>query len=216
MIGQFFSFALIHVIVAVDNALLAGLILPATSKRYQNHIMIIVGIALAVTQVILAIGVGQLLDHAIFRIGAVAILIWMSIRTMSTVALPKRQIPGIGVICKVFFYTVMGNLDNMIWLGSELKGQYVSLTFFSIAMIPVFVIISVLLADQCERHQWLLLVGAGMMAWAAATLVLQTPSWQTNLVNMPSWAQKAAMGSLIVVAGFVVREFLARTKTRRV
>lgn len=214
MIAQFLSSALIHVIVAIDNALLAGLILPATSKRFQTQIMIVVGIALAVTQVVLAIGVGQLLNHTIFRVAAVAILVWMSIRTMSTVATPTRGFHRLSVIWKVFFYTVMGNLDNMIWLGSELKGQYVSLVILSIAMIPVFIIISILLAEQCAEHQWLLMVGAGMMAWAAATLVLQTPAWRANLVSMPSWAMKASIGSIIVVAGFIVREFLARTNKR--
>ncbi|MDQ0190458.1 hypothetical protein JI721_08025 [Alicyclobacillus cycloheptanicus] len=207
----FVSLALISVIVAIDNALLAGMLLPQASRQHKNEIMVVVGVALAFAQIGCAMGVGRLLTNEVFRALAVVVLIWMSIRTVASVSFPGRTLTRIRVIWRVFFYTVVGNIDNMIWLGTELRGHYLWLAFFSVVTIPLFIIIAVFLSGQCEKHQWILVLGAGMMAWAAASLVLQTPGWKLQFNGVSTWVIKTAMGSFIVLMGFIIRELLIHT-----
>lgn len=104
----------------------------------------------------------------------------MSIRTLVDIPPVIRMHRKLGIMWKVFVYTALGNLDNMIWLGSELKGQYFWPAFFSVVTIPLFVVVSIFLSEQCEKHHWILIliVGAGMMAWAAAGLIIETHGWR--------------------------------------
>jgi len=55
--ATFVGIALIAVIVTVDNALLAGLLLPTTSKQKRQSLIMTVGILLGISQVILATSV---------------------------------------------------------------------------------------------------------------------------------------------------------------
>lgn len=172
------ALAVTSTIVAVDNALLAGIVLPWTERPRQQRIITAVGIALAVSQIALAMGIGHLLSLDVFRAVAIAVLVWLSIRTLTTLPSAMRAYGTAGIAWRVFAYTAVGNLDNMIWLGSEVKGEYFWLVACSLATIPLFAVVALFLADQCARHHWTLLAGSAMMAWAAARLIVDTPAWQ--------------------------------------
>lgn len=164
---------LIAVIVSVDNSLLAGLLLPHATWQRKRVMIISVGILLGVTQVVLAASIDQMLQNIPFRILGIILLGWMSIRTLSLEA--SRSVPTWLSILKLWLYTVVGNLDNMFWLGSQLKGDRSWLVFVSLGTIPLFVVVALFLSEQCEKQTWLLHIGAGMMAWTAASLMLDIP-----------------------------------------
>lgn len=94
MTKEFFSIGFISIVVAIENALLAGMILPWATRQHKKRIMIVVGLALTVAQIVLAVGVGQLLTSVTFRLVAVFVPIWMSIRTLVSVSIPTRTLTG--------------------------------------------------------------------------------------------------------------------------
>lgn len=205
---------LIALVVAIDNALLAGLILPAnTSERDKKWTFGLIGILLAASQIVLAASVDQLLNHILFRIIAIILLGWMSIRTLGVVPASRSRFGSVSGIAKLWAFTVFGNLDNMIWLGAELKGDRLWLIATSIGTIPLFVFIAVLLSRQIEKQQWILPIGAGMMAWAAASLILDMPMMKQfieNLDDAPRTTFQCLMTIAILGIGFGLRKLLSK------
>ncbi|MCL6445482.1 MAG: hypothetical protein K6T83_18850 [Alicyclobacillus sp.] len=210
---------IIALIVAIDNALLTGLLLPYVSYRQKQWIVISVGTLLAVSQIVLAASVDQLLGNLLFRFLAIGLLSWMCIRTLGLQPVRSHTEPAIWwLVGKLWIFTVMGNLDNMFWLGSELNGDRVWLLVSSIGAIPVFVIVALFLADQCEKQQWILPLGAGMMAWAAASLTLEIPeirSYIQNLDDAPRTTFQCLMTIGILLIGLGCRQLLSSTRSGR-
>jgi predicted tellurium resistance membrane protein TerC len=207
MSDDFYWLAVVSIVVAIDNALLAGLLLPPSRRKRMIQTIVTVGIALSIAQVGLAMGVGSLLRVAPFRLLATGVLIWMSIHTVRNIRFYTRssQPRFLRVVVGVFCYSALGNLDNMIWLGANLKGHAVWLVFFSIITVPLFVIVGMFLSDQCQRYGWISILGAGMMAWAAASLWLTTPPTQKFAVRMPSLLFHALFTMVVLVAGLAAR-----------
>ncbi|MCL6516035.1 hypothetical protein [Alicyclobacillus sp.] len=205
MNSQLIALSVVSLIVAVDNALLAGMILPWAPGSQKPVIVTAAGILLGMTQIGMAIGVGHLMAHASFRIGAGIVLIWMCARTLSMVPASHRGCSLWGHVWRVYFFTLFGNLDNMIWLGSELKGNDLWLVFFSLATIPLFIVVAVFLAEQCERHRWILVVGAGMMAWAASGLFVPRSVWPVTVWGVVFPLERVVIALSILGVGFVWR-----------
>lgn len=163
----------VTLLVTIDNALLCGLLLPHTSRQVQGEIATVVGTALGITQGLTAMGIGRLLDNQAFRIFAIVVLVWMCIQTLTKEPM-RHELNKWGTTVTVFICTLFGDLGNIIWLGSVLKGNYVALIVFTICLIPVFVVVSLFLAEQSKKYHWMLFVGAAMMAWIAASLCMET------------------------------------------
>ena len=210
-----FGIVLIALIVTVDNALLAGLLLPITAKQKKRSILITVGILLGILQIMLAASVDQMLNNIFFRIAGIFLLGWMSIRTMWIQAVRSFQTWTMTV--KLLLYTVIGNLDNMFWLGSELKGDRFWLILSSITTIPLFVAVALFLSEQCEKQQWILHVGAGMMAWAAASLTLDIPLIKTRVSGLdeaPVTTFQCLITVAILAVGLGIRQLMLQRKAK--
>lgn len=203
MSEEFFRLAIVTVIVAIDNALLAGLSLPAHAHPRRGQVFFIVAAALALSQVVLAIGVGKLLDNLTFRVLAIALLSWLAIRTLNQPWF-RGVSPVLSIVGRVYVFTAVGNLDNMIWLGSALNHRYVWLVLCSLATVPLFAVIALFLSAQCDKHRWILAAGAGMMAWAAAALYMGTP-WGGEEMLAPSWLVQTAFAVGVLAIGLFWR-----------
>jgi len=96
------------VIVTVDNALLAGLLLPTTSKQKKQSLIMTVGILLGISQVILATSVDRLLNNLLFRVIGIVLLGWMCTRTLGMKS--TRDFQTWTMVLKLWLYTVVGIL----------------------------------------------------------------------------------------------------------
>ncbi|MCL6631460.1 MAG: hypothetical protein K6T63_02410 [Alicyclobacillus herbarius] len=211
----FIGIVLIALVVTIDNALLTGLLLPShTTQRQKVTFLTAVGILLGGSQVILAASVDKMLDNILFRLVAIILLGWMCIRTLGTIPEIRSVFRAWGTVVKLWLFTVFGNLDNMIWLGSELKGDRLWLVVSSVGTVPLFVIVGLFLSRQIEKQQWILPLGAGMMAWAAASLMLDIPVVKRFIETLDD-APRTTFQCLITIAilgiGFGVRQVISRS-----
>lgn len=210
-----FVIVLIALLVTIDNALFAGLLLPMTTREKKRSTLIRVGIGLGISQILLAASVDQMLHNILFRMVGIILLGWMCIHTLSVQE--RRGFHSFAQTVKLWLYTVIGNLDNMFWLGSELKGRRFWLIFSSIGSIPLFVVIALFLSEQCEKQQWILHVGAGMMAWAAASLILDIPVirlWINSLDDAPITTFQCLITVCILVFGLGIRRFMTSQRVK--
>ncbi|MCL6453347.1 MAG: hypothetical protein K6T78_06905 [Alicyclobacillus sp.] len=200
-------------IVAVDNALLAGLLLPHGTWRQKKAMVITIGLLLAATQIVLAAGVDRMLHNVAFRLIGIVLLSWMCIRTLQ-IGAGRAASPW--QTAKLWLYTTVGNLDNMFWLGSELKGDRLWLIVASLATIPLFVAVALFLSQQCEKQTWILHIGAGMMAWAAAALTLDVPAVKAfigNLDDVPRTTCQCLLTVAILAIGLWFRWLVTHRRT---
>lgn len=212
MSNDFVRLAVVSIVVAIDNALLTGLLLPTLRQKNRVQVVGLVGVAMAIAQVILAMGVGSLLEVGLFRILAIGVLIWMSIKRIHDMQMYTRGVSHaiIRISLSLFIYSALGNLDNMIWLGTYLKGHILWLAFFSTMTIPLFMMVALFLSDQCQKYGWISILGAGMMAWAAATLCLTMPPTERFAVQMPSLLFHLLFTIVVLTAGFAIRKARVR------
>lgn len=168
----------VTLIVTLDNALLCGVLLPNASRQIQGNIATVVGTMLAFTQSLMAMGIGRLLDNQAFCILAIVTLAWMCIKVLSKEP-EMKSLNRLRATVAVFLYTLFGDIGNMIWLGMAHKGDSVALIVFSMCSIPLFVIASLFFAKQAAHYNWILFLGAAMMAWIAGSLSIKTTIGRT-------------------------------------
>lgn len=196
----FVQLAVVVVTVAIDNALLAGLIVPTTSQSTRWRILTTVAVLIAGTQVVLAVGIGSLLEHLLFRSAAIVILTYMALKTVISSTTWRSYKSIWKPLLLTYCYTALGNLDNMIWLATVVGHHFVWLLLASCVTIPLFVVVSIFLAEQKDHSRWVGVLGAAMMAWVAASLLLIPPTdkW---VQQMPSDAFRIIFTMLILCVG---------------
>jgi hypothetical protein len=82
------------------------------------------------------------------------------------------------------------------------------LSFFSFATIPLFIVVSLFISDQSGRQHWIVVIGAGMMAWSAASLILEYPLFAMVEIEMPMWVIQWGITLAILANGFMLRKLL--------
>ncbi|MFB5189924.1 hypothetical protein [Alicyclobacillus fastidiosus] len=211
-----FGICTIVVITAIDNALLAGVLIPHMQPSQKKTAVTFVAVLLAISQVVCSASVDYFMQLVIFRVIAIALLTWMSLRV---VYIGMRSADGLlGPVLRLFCVTLVGNLDNIIWLGSTLHGDRLWLTLSSLISIPIFIVITLFLSDQIEKQLWVLPLGAGMMAWAASTLTLDLPvikGFLEGLDDAPSMTFQCLMTTMILTIGFCLKRFLSQRNSSK-
>ncbi|GMA60078.1 hypothetical protein NZD89_10905 [Alicyclobacillus fastidiosus] len=206
-----FGICTIVVITAIDNALLAGVLIPHMQRGQKKIAVTVVAVLLAVSQVVFSASVDYFMQHVIFRVVAIVVLAWMSVRVLYVGMRSSDRL--FASILRLFFVTLVGNLDNIIWLGSTLHGDRLWLTLSSFISIPIFIFITLFLSDQIEKQVWILPLGAGMMAWAASTLMFDLPVMKrfiAGLDDAPFMTFQCLMTAMILAIGLCVRKFLSQ------
>lgn len=112
-------------------------------------------------------------------------------------------------------------MDNMVWLGTRVGHLHAWLAGIAVACVPLFAWVAAFFAEQCAQHGWVLLLAAGMAAWAGCGLVLQAPppwaitssvlwrTWMAWLQAIPPTALQAELSALAVAVGVALRRVRA-------
>ncbi|MFX4300761.1 hypothetical protein ACOJUR_00510 [Alicyclobacillus tolerans] len=204
---------LVSLITSIDNALLAGILLPTGfMPQERRNALIQTGILLSLWQIAMVSSMDYLLQAVVFRFLAILLLSWMSIQTLSRIS-ARRPWYSIPTTLKIFSFTAIGNLDNILWLGMMTKGNRIGLLFTTAITLPIFFLVAYFLSQQAEKQQWILPLGAGMMAWAAAALCMETPvihAWILSLDDAPQTTLQSLMTAAILSIGLGLRFFFQK------
>jgi hypothetical protein len=211
MMHDVLSLFIVTIVVVIDNALLAGLLLPSAGKLGKIHLSGAVAVAVAVSQVVFAVLSQHLLEQDVFRYAAMIVLIVMSIQTLQVASPTTRGFRWLRSLWTVYLYTAIGNIDNMIWLGVEMGNHIFATVLFSILTIPLFVGVALFLSYERERHRWVVLLGAGMPAWAAVTLFLHSRIGQQWIPGNQLWL-RVLITAAIVLVGMSINHWQLRIR----
>jgi hypothetical protein len=86
------------------------------------------------------------------------------------------------------------------------------LIILTMVTIPLFVGVALFLAQQCVKQQWILLLGAGMMAWAAASLAMDIPALRSTVIlseRVPNGTVQCLITVAILLTGLGVKQLIS-------
>jgi len=177
-LSQLSSIVLMCTIIALDNGLLSGVLITYSGVRRKWDAALLFATIVPFVQVVLIITVAPFLQNQFILLACCFILAWVSVQTMVAV-LWSQQIDEKWtrytedkwwVLARIFLFTIIGNIDDVLWLGGKLHSQYAMLAFCTVATIPLYLFVTVYLADFFMRHSSVLLFGALTTAWAGSEL----------------------------------------------
>jgi len=204
---------IIAMVTAIDNALLAGIMVSHENYPRPYWLLASLGILLVVAQIVSVGAIHLIAHHLMFQVASIFILALMSIRTLTDPPLRSRP-RGFRVI-PLWLITYFGNIDNILWFGSAVHRQYRLLTVYSIFTFPVFYLTALFLSKKLAEQRWIRPLGAGMMAWAAASMTTEIPwirHWIISLGDASIPTFQCLIAATLLFIGFVLRK-AGRTST---
>jgi YjbE family integral membrane protein len=205
--------ALLDMVLSGDNALVIGAA-AARLPRHQRRLAIILGGLCAILfRLLLAIGAVVLLRVPLLQaVGAVAIFI-IAIRLL----LPEheqdeeRRAPDrlLSALVTIIIADATMSLDNVIAVAAIARGNIVVLALGVAFSMVILFVASAIIARLMDYFSWLLDLAAVVLAWTAASLLLEDRIVGRLLPKEPSQQQALHLGlvALILVIDLCLRAF---------
>lgn len=95
------------------------------------------------------------------------------------------------------------SLDNMLGVAGAAKGEPLLVVFGLLISIPIMVFGSAIILRLLNRFPWLVYVGAGILAWTAASMILHEPLVLDQWAQSARFAVYAAVLSVVLIGGFM-------------
>jgi YjbE family integral membrane protein len=206
------SIVIIDVVLSGDNAVVIAmatrLLAPAERRR---AILLGAGGAIALRVLCTAL-VAVLLNIPLLQAAGGLLLCWIAYKLLrqrkQTHAIGEGASLGAAVRTIVLADAVM-SLDNMLAVGGTAHGNIALLLFGLALSMPIIIFASALIAAVLDRLPWLLYVGAAILTYTAARMLLEDPLVRPLYPYTPvlTWAS--------ILLAFTVVLSLARWRNRR-
>lgn len=199
-------------VMSFDNALLCGILLP--SERWSNW-KVVGGLILAIqfTQFLLIECAEHVLRVPFFMLCAAFVLAWVSVQTMIAVSWTTRSVQASKAFFRTYAFTVVGNLDDVLWIGGKIGGKFLESGFLAAASVPLTVLTVLVFVDLYQYHRWLLAVASISTAFASSELYLKTDLSKWIGTWVPMWGNQLLFVALIMLIG--VLGLFAKTAAMR-
>jgi YjbE family integral membrane protein len=210
--------ALVNIVLSGDNALVIG---AAASRlaRSQRVIAIIWGGVIAVVlRLGLSIVATKLLQIPLLQVVGGVIIFILAVRLL----LPEEEAPEIRkaherllpAILTILVADVTMSLDNVLAVGALAAGNVPLLVIGLISSMLILFVASAFIARLMERLSWLIDIAAIVLAWTAATLILEDPT-TGRIIHLSTNQQQAihfGLVALIILIDLFIRRVMARLR----
>jgi len=206
------AIVVIDLVLAGDNAIVIALAarnLPADMRR-RAIVWGTVG-AIAV-RAVMSLGVVALLRVPGLQAAGGLFLVWIAYRLLVPVDKSEGELaakpatagfwPAIRTI--VVADAVMG-LDNVLGVAGAAQGSFLLVILGLLISVPIVVWGSALILRLVDRYPAIIYVGAGVLAWTAAVMLVHEPLLVDRLAVRPGvdWAVYALVIGGVLLAGFL-------------
>ncbi|PZE20979.1 TerC family protein [Paenibacillus xerothermodurans] len=171
------SIILIDLVLAGDNAIVIGLAARNLPKEYQKKAIIWGTVGAIAIRVVATLVVAWLLQlPALLLIGGV-VLVWIAFKLLvdkkeHNIAAKNALWPAIQTI--IIADAVMG-FDNVMAVAGASHGQFELVVLGLLISVPIVVWGSTLFITAMEKFPWILYLGAGVLAFTAAKMLVGDP-----------------------------------------
>jgi YjbE family integral membrane protein len=170
---------IIDVVLSGDNAVVIALAAHRLPSQ-QRRVAIICGAAGAIAlRVLFTWILAQLLGVPLLRFGGGVILVWIAMKLLrdeedeeqghhvrTAASLPQA-------IWIIIMADLVMSLDNMLAVGGASEGHATLILFGLLWSIAIIMTCSAIIADWMNRFPFLVLIGAGVLAWTSGEMMLE-------------------------------------------
>lgn len=193
------SITIIDLVLSGDNAVIIALA-SRNLPRDQRNKAVIWGTAGAVgLRVFLTFVATMLLQIPYMQtIGGIALL-YIAIKLLAD---EKKEIhceeanSFWGAIKTIMVADAIMSLDNVLAVAGVANGHYLLLTFGLALSIPLVVFGSQMLMKLMDKFPWITYIGAGILGWSAAKMIVHSP---VGSINLEPYALTIEVGLTVAV-----------------
>lgn len=204
---------IIDLVLAGDNAIVIGLAARNVPKERQKLVIMLGTVGAIVIRVSATLAVAWLLRiPGLLAIGG-CLLLWIAFKLMTNkkdheIAAKNSVLAAIGTI--VLADAAMG-LDNVLAVAGAAKGDFLLVIVGLLISIPIVVWGSTLILRLSERFPWIIMLGAGVLAYTSANMITSEPYFQFIFDNkIIQWSTIVIMVAAVLGLGWYINNVQAK------
>ncbi|WP_076592539.1 TerC family protein [Herminiimonas arsenitoxidans] len=187
--AEFFSALLaiivIDLVLAGDNAIVIALVARKLPKHLQRITIIGGTIGAVVVRIAMTVAIVWLLNvPGLLLVGGV-LLVWIAYKLLAPMHDEKKHVDvassrvGLWAAIRTIIVAdaVMG-MDNVLGVAGAAHGEFLLVVLGLLISVPIMVLGSTLILKWVERYPVIIYLGATVLAWTAAKMIVQEPILQ--------------------------------------
>lgn len=172
-----FSIILIDLVLAGDNAIVIGLAARNVPQKDQKKVIIWGTVGAILIRVVMTLLVVQLLNIPGLRLAGGLALVWIAYKLIVD---EKSHEINAGnqmwaAIRTIIIADAMMGLDNVLAVAGAAHGDFLLVIIGLAVSVPIMVWGSTLILKLTERFPIVITIGAAVLAWTAAKMIVQEP-----------------------------------------
>jgi YjbE family integral membrane protein len=222
---QFFSALLaiiiIDLVLAGDNAIVIALAARKLPQHLQMKAVVWGTVGAIVVRVAMTVIVVALLKIPGLMLGGGVLLVWIAYKLLAPDDSGhgdhqpglKTGVPGFwGAIRTIVIADAVMGLDNVLGVAGAAQGSFLLVVLGLLISIPIMVWGSTLILRLVDRFPVIVYLGAGVLAWTAARMILNEPLVKVRIAEMP-WMAWVVDG--VIIGGVLLSGWLRHRQLKR-
>ncbi|WP_126426053.1 TerC family protein [Brevibacillus marinus] len=207
------SIIIVDLVLAGDNALVIGMAARGLPEKLQKKAIIFGTAAAILIRAVLTFVVFWLLKIPLLLLAGGLILVWIAYNLLTEEEGEKQELYNSRslreAIRTIVIADVVMGLDNVLAIAGVSHGSVVLVVLGLLISVPIMVWSSALIVRLLRRFPQIIYLGAGVLAWTAARMILDEPVLRPYLSPYPwfPWLFQAA-----VIAGVLLIGWWKRTR----
>jgi YjbE family integral membrane protein len=207
-----FAIVVIDLVLAGDNAIVIALAARRLPAELRNKAIVWGTVGAIAVRAAMSLAVVALLKVPGLLAAGGLLLVWIAYKLLAPGHEPdeqvaaRPQITGFWAAIRtiVIADTIMG-LDNVLGVAGAAQGSFLLVILGLLLSVPIMVWGSSLILRMVDRYPAIIYVGAGVLAWTAAVMLVNEPLLEERIASRPwlPWAVYALLTGGVLLAGFL-------------
>ncbi|MGG0792077.1 TerC family protein [Peribacillus simplex] len=220
--GEFISgllaIIMIDLVLAGDNAILIGLAARKLPKEQQKKVIIWGAVGAIVIRIIATLLVVWLLEVPGLHLIGGLLLVWIAYKLL--IDEEEHDVKPAdsmwAAIKTIIIADALMGLDNVLAVAGASHGNFALVVIGLLVSIPVVMYGSTLILKLIERFPFIIIIGAGILGWTAAKMIVAEPFMHDYFANpFIKYGFEAIVVIGILVAGISRQKNIEKEKANR-
>ena len=215
-----FAIIVINVVLSGDNAIVIALAARKLPKPLRSRAIIGGTFAAIALRVAATLFVVWLLNLPGLHLAGGIMLMWIAYQLVASdesgeaYAHPStKATSGVwSAIRTIIIADAVMSLDNMLGVAGAAEGNVVLVVLGLLISIPIMALGSNLILRLVDRYSFVIYLGAAVLAWTAAKMLIDEP-WLEDVVTSGPWVPWAIQA--LIIAGVMLAGFLQNRSSRQ-
>lgn len=187
LIGQVLGIIIIDLVLSGDNAVVIGMAARSLPPPQRRKAIIFGGGAAVGLRILFTALATLLLQVPLLQAAGGLLLIWIAIKLLTGGEHSEEGVQEAGSMAEAIRIIVLADvvmsLDNMLAVAATAHGDLWLLLFGLAVSIPLLLLGSSLVSSLLNRFPWLTWVGALILGWAAARMIVEDQIVEDKIVH---------------------------------